>query len=232
MDHSPSDLTDVRPIRVFILDDHELVRRGLSDLLSAAPGIQIVGEAATARDALERIPALRPDVALLDGRLGDGSGIDVCREINAAHLDVRCIILTSYDDDDALFAAVMAGAAGYLLKEIGGTRLIEGIRQVAGGQSMIDPAVTSRILDRVRTSGVNPSPDGDPGIPSPEPSPLTADGPADLLTPAEAAALIGVDPKTVSRWAASGKITSILTPGGHRRFLRSEIETIMVPGET
>ncbi len=150
MDDPAAGLSTDDPIRVFILDDHELVRRGLSDLLGAAPDIDIVGEAGTAADALHRIPAAKPDVALLDGRLPDGSGVDVCRDIRSNDPHVRCIILTSYDDDEALFAAVMAGAAGYLLKEIGGTSLVDAIRQVAAGRSLMDPAVTARLLDRLR----------------------------------------------------------------------------------
>ena len=143
-------VSNERPIRVFILDDHELVRRGLTDLLTTTNDMIIVGEAATAADALHRIPAAAPDVALLDARLPDGSGIDVCREIRSSSEHVRCLILTSYDDDDALFAAVMAGASGYLLKQIGGNNLVEGIRQVAAGRSLLDPAVTQKLLDRLR----------------------------------------------------------------------------------
>ncbi len=108
-------------IRVFLLDDHEIVRRGIADVLEEQPGIVVVGEAATAGEALRRIPAARPHVAVLDARLPDGSGIDVCRDIRSSAPEVRCLILTSYDDNDALFAAVMAGAAGYLLKEVRGT---------------------------------------------------------------------------------------------------------------
>ena len=145
-----SPLANVKPIRVFILDDHELVRRGLIDLLTATDDLIIVGEAATAGDALRRIPAAAPDVALLDARLPDGSGIDVCREIRSSHENIRCLILTSYDDDEALFAAVMAGASGYLLKQIGGNSLVEGIRQVAAGRSLLDPAVTEKLLNRLR----------------------------------------------------------------------------------
>lgn len=146
-----------KPVRVFILDDHELVRRGLAELLTTTDDLIIVGEAATAGDALRRIPAVAPDVALLDARLPDGSGIDVCREIRSAHETVRCLILTSYDDDEALFAAVMAGASGYLLKQIGGSSLVEGIRRVAGGQSLLDPAVTQKLLDRLRNP-IEPDP--------------------------------------------------------------------------
>ena len=143
-------LTRTQPIRVFILDDHELVRRGLTDLLTTTDDLIIVGEAGTAAEALRRIPAAAPDVALLDARLPDGSGIDVCRDIRSSHDHIRCLILTSYDDDEALFAAVMAGASGYLLKQIGGNSLIEGIRQVAAGRSLLDPAVTEKLLDRLR----------------------------------------------------------------------------------
>jgi two-component system response regulator DevR len=139
------------PIRVFLLDDHEIVRRGIADLLSSAGDIEVVGEAGTAAEALRRIPAVQPDVALLDGRLPDGSGIDVCREIQSSHPHIRCLILTSYDDDDALFAAVMAGASGYLLKEIRGSSLIDGIRQVSAGHSLLDPSVTERVMQRLRT---------------------------------------------------------------------------------
>jgi len=147
---SVTPVTRERPIRVFILDDHELVRRGLIDLLTTTDDLIIVGEAATAGEALRRIPAAAPDVALLDARLPDGSGIDVCREIRSSHENVRCLILTSYDDDEALYAAVMAGASGYLLKQIGGNSLIDGIRQVAAGRSLLDPAVTQKLLDRLR----------------------------------------------------------------------------------
>jgi two-component system, NarL family, response regulator DevR len=137
-------------IRVFLLDDHEIVRRGLTDLLEAEAGITVVGEAGTAAEALHRIPAARPDVAVLDARLPDGSGIDVCRDIRSSMPQVRCLILTSYDDNDAVFAAVMAGAAGYLLKQIRGTNLVDAIRQVAEGKSLLDPAVTERLLNRLR----------------------------------------------------------------------------------
>jgi two-component system, NarL family, response regulator DevR len=137
-------------VRVFLLDDHEIVRRGIADLLEAEPGITVVGEAGTVDEALRRIPATRPQVAVLDARLPDGSGIDVCRDIRSSAPDVRCLILTSYDDNDAVFAAVMAGASGYLLKEIRGNSLVEAIRQVAQGRSLLDPSVTERLLARLR----------------------------------------------------------------------------------
>jgi two-component system, NarL family, response regulator DevR len=138
------------PIRVFLLDDHEVVRRGIADLLDAEDDLEVVGEASTAREALNRIPAVRPQVAVLDARLPDGSGIDVCRDIRSSMPEVRCLILTSYDDNDAVFAAVMAGAAGYLLKEIRGSSLVDAIRQAGDGKSLLDPAVTERLLARLR----------------------------------------------------------------------------------
>jgi two-component system response regulator DevR len=138
------------PIRVFLLDDHEVVRRGLKDLLEADGDIVVVGESGLAQEATRRIPALRPHVAVLDGRLPDGSGIDVCREIRSAHPEIAALILTSYDDDEALFSAIMAGAAGYVLKQIRGNDLVDAVRRVAAGQSLLDPAVTARVLDRLR----------------------------------------------------------------------------------
>lgn len=140
-------------IRVFLLDDHEVVRRGLKDLFESEEGFEVVGESGSAKDAEARIPALRPDVAVLDGRLPDGSGVDVCRAIRSVDPSIRAIILTSYDDDEALFAAIMAGAAGYVLKQIVGNDLLDVVRKVADGQSLLDPAVTQRVLDRLRDGG-------------------------------------------------------------------------------
>src|ERR1700709_867916 len=136
-------------IRVFLLDDHELVRRGLRDLLERA-GLEVVGEAATAAEGRVQILALRPQVAILDGRLPDGSGIDVCRDVRSADPTIACLILTSYDDDDALFAAILAGAAGYVMKQARGNELVEGVRRVAAGHSLLDPTVTQRVLTRLR----------------------------------------------------------------------------------
>jgi len=138
------------PIRVYLVDDHEIVRRGLRELLESEGDIEVVGEASSAVEAIARIPALRPDVAVLDGRLPDGSGIDVCREIRSVDPGIKALILTSYDDDEALFAAIMAGAAGYVLKQVRGTDLLDTVRRVAAGQSTLDPAVTSQVLDRLR----------------------------------------------------------------------------------
>src|ERR687889_2025557 len=137
-------------IRVFLLDDHEVVRRGLADLLHAAGDIEVVGESGSAQEAARRIPALRPDVAILDARLPDGNGIDVCRDVRAVDSSIKGLILTSYEDDEALFAAIMAGAAGYVLKQIRGGDLVDAIRRVAAGQSLLDPAVTARVLERIR----------------------------------------------------------------------------------
>jgi two-component system, NarL family, response regulator DevR len=143
--------TERTPIRVFLLDDHEIVRRGLKELLEGEPDIVVVGESGSAREAARRIPALHPHVAVLDGRLPDGSGIDVCREVRSADASIRALILTSYDDDDALFAAIMAGASGYVLKQVRGNDLVESVRRVAAGQSMLDPALTAQVLERLRT---------------------------------------------------------------------------------
>jgi two-component system, NarL family, response regulator DevR len=142
---------DTDPIRVFLLDDHEVVRRGLRDLLEGEGDIEIVGESGTAREATARIPALRPDVAVLDARLPDGSGIDVCRDVRSTDPSIKALILTSYDDDEALFAAIMAGAAGYVLKQIGAGDLVDSVRRVAAGQSLIDPQLMARVLERVRS---------------------------------------------------------------------------------
>ena len=137
-------------VRLFLLDDHEIVRRGLRELLEAEEDLEVVGEASTGEEARTRVPATRPDVALLDVSLPDGSGVEVCRDLRAAHPDLRCIMLTSYADDEALFDAIMAGAAGYLLKQVRGVELLEGIRRVAKGDSLLDPALTARVLERVR----------------------------------------------------------------------------------
>ena len=137
-------------MRVFLLDDHEIVRRGLRELLEREDDIEVVGESGAADQARRRIPALRPDVAILDARLPDGSGIDVCRDVRSFDPSIRALILTSYDDDEALFAAIMAGAAGYVLKDVRGNDLVDAIKRVAAGQSLIDPALMARVLDRVR----------------------------------------------------------------------------------
>ncbi|MFI0980945.1 response regulator [Streptomyces sp. NPDC021093] len=138
------------PIRVFLLDDHEVVRRGVHDLLGAEPDMAVVGEAGTGEQALVRGPALRPDVAILDIRLPDGDGITVCRELLSRTPGLACLMLTSFDDDDALLDAIMAGASGYVLKQIKGSDLVEAVRTVASGRSMLDPATTARLMSSLR----------------------------------------------------------------------------------
>ncbi len=137
-------------IRVFLLDDHEVVRRGVRELLESADDLEVVGEAGTAAEALQRVPATSPDVAILDVRLPDGTGIEVCRDLRSAIPSLKCLMLTSFDDDEALFDAIMAGAAGYVLKAVRGSDLIESVRRVAAGQSLLDPVVTARVLERLR----------------------------------------------------------------------------------
>ncbi|MBX0298931.1 response regulator transcription factor [Cryobacterium sp. 1639] len=133
-------------IRVFLVDDHEVVRRGIADMINAEPDLEVVGEAATARQAVARVAATVPDVAVLDVRLPDGSGIDVCRAIRSANPVVQCLMLTAYDDDKASYSAVLAGASGYVLKDIRGQHLVESIRRVARGESLVQKAVTRKVV--------------------------------------------------------------------------------------
>jgi len=143
----------VPPTRIFLLDDHEIVRLGLMELFEAEDDLVVVGDAGTAEEALARIPVTSPDVAVLDVRLGEGQpdGVEVCREIRSAHPEIACLILTSFADDEALFSAIMAGAAGYMLKQVRGNDLVDAVRRVAQGQSLLDPGVTARVLQRLRT---------------------------------------------------------------------------------
>ncbi|ADG90193.1 response regulator transcription factor [Thermobispora bispora] len=145
-------------IRVFLVDDHEVVRRGVAALLEAEPDIEIVGEAGTVESALARVPALKPDVAILDVRLPDGSGVDLCRDLRSKLPNLACLMLTSYADDEALFNAVMAGAAGYVLKQIHGSDLVGAVRTVASGQSLLDPATTASMLRRLREQAAKKDP--------------------------------------------------------------------------
>ncbi|EGG46404.1 MULTISPECIES: response regulator [Streptomyces] len=138
------------PIRVFLLDDHEVVRRGVHDLLDDEPDINVVGEAATAEQALVRVPALRPHVAVLDVRLPDGDGVSVCRELRSHMPELACLMLTSFDDEEALLDSIMAGASGYVLKQIQGSDLVSAVRTVAAGQSLLDANATARLLARLR----------------------------------------------------------------------------------
>ncbi|RKN11373.1 response regulator [Streptomyces radicis] len=137
-------------ITVFLLDDHEVVRRGVRELLVGEPDIEVVGEAGTAADGIARIPPARPDVAVLDVRLPDGNGVEVCRDIRARDESIKCLMLTSYADDEALFDAIVAGASGYVLKAIRGTELLSAVRDVAAGRSLLDPDATRRVLARLR----------------------------------------------------------------------------------
>ncbi|MFC9926150.1 response regulator [Streptomyces sp. NPDC127190] len=152
--------TEEHPIRVLLLDDHEVVRRGLADLLDAEADITVVGEADTAEHALARGPALRPHVAVLDVRLPDGDGITVCRELRDRLPELACLMLTSFDDEDALLDSIMAGASGYVLKQIKGSDLVAAVRTVASGQSMLDPATTARLMRSLRSE-----PGDDPALP-------------------------------------------------------------------
>ncbi len=144
------DKADGTTIKVFLLDDHEIVRMGVRDLLEAEPGITVIGEAGTAASALARIPALKPDVAILDVRLPDGDGVSVCRDIRSKMPQLAVLMLTSFSDDEALFDAIVAGAAGYVLKQIRGTDLVGAVRTIASGQSLLDPEAASRVMRRMR----------------------------------------------------------------------------------
>lgn len=144
-----------QPVRIFLLDDHEVVRRAIAELLDTVAGLEIVGEAGTVAETLARVVAVRPDVAVLDARLPDGSGIDVCRDIRSALPDTYCLILTSYDDHDAVLASVLAGASGYVLKEVATSALIDAIRQAAMGRSLIDPGVIAQVMNRLRDGSPN-----------------------------------------------------------------------------
>jgi DNA-binding NarL/FixJ family response regulator len=149
------------PLRVFLLDDHELVREGIRTLLESDEDIEVVGEAGTASEALTRIPLAKPDVAILDVRLEEGNGIEVCREVRSAVPEMACLILTSFADDEALYASVMAGAAGFVLKQIKARDLIEDVKKVANGESLMDPRAVARVVERI----ANP-PAGDPVLES------------------------------------------------------------------
>ena len=137
-------------IRVFLLDDHEVVRRGIRDLLETEGDIEVVGEASTAAEALARVPATKPDVAVLDVRLPDGDGVSVCRDLRSDFPDLACLMLTSFADDEALYDAILAGAAGYVLKQIRGTDLVGAVRTIASGRSLLDPEAASRVMRRMR----------------------------------------------------------------------------------
>ena len=158
MNSPASENATTEPITVFLLDDHEIVRRGVKDMLEAEGDIKVIGEAGTASSALARIPALRPQVAVLDVRLPDGDGVTVCREIRSRMPEVACLMLTSFGDDEALFDAIMAGAAGYVLKQIRGTDLVGAVRTVAAGRSLLDPEAASRVMARMRDQSLRSDP--------------------------------------------------------------------------
>ncbi|MFG2120225.1 response regulator [Streptomyces sp. NPDC048710] len=154
------------PIRVFLMDDHEVVRRGVRDLLNDEPDIEVIGEAGSAEQALVRVPALRPQVAVLDVRLPDGDGVSVCRELRSRMPELACLMLTSFDDEEALLDAIMAGASGYVLKQIQGSDLVSAVRTVAAGQSLLDPSATTKLMARLRSGQQQQEeePDGLPGL--------------------------------------------------------------------
>jgi two-component system, NarL family, response regulator DevR len=141
-------------IRIFLLDDHELVRRGIRDLLWTEDDMVVVGQAANGAEALELIPQTKPDVAVLDVRLPDGDGVEVCRDLRSAMPELKCLMLTSFADDEALFSAIMAGASGYVLKQIRGSDLVSAVRRVAAGESLLDPALTRQVMERLRSENV------------------------------------------------------------------------------
>jgi two-component system, NarL family, response regulator DevR len=142
------------PLRIFLVDDHEVVRRGVREMLDSEDDFEVVGEAGTVEEALARIHAVSPDVAVLDVRLPDGSGVELCREIRSTHPTIACLMLTSFDDDEALFEAILAGAAGYVLKQVKGNDIVDAIRKVGAGASLLDPALTTRVMDRLRAGAV------------------------------------------------------------------------------
>ncbi|MEU7824763.1 response regulator transcription factor [Catellatospora sp. NPDC049133] len=208
-------------IRVFVLDDHEVVRRGLIELLQQPGDIEVVGESGSAVEAARLIPAMRPDVAILDARLPDGNGIDVCRDIRSTDPSIQGLILTSYEDDEALFAAIMAGAAGYVLKQIRGTDLLDAVRRVAAGQSLLDPAVTAQVLQRIRRGVRTP----------PELAQLTEQERrilghiADGLTNHEIADKMFLAEKTIKNY-----VTSILAKLGLERRTQAAVLAVRVLG--
>ena len=201
-------------IRVFLLDDHELVRRGIGALLNAEHDMEVVGEASTAAQARGRIRATKPDVAVLDVRLPDGSGIDVCRDIRSNLPDTRCLMLTAYDDDDAIYAAVLAGAAGYVIKDIRGSALVDSVRAVAAGRSLLDPALNRRVVERI-----NERHDTDPRLDSltireRQILPLVAEG----LTNREIGERLGLAEKTVKNY-----LSGLLSKLGLRRRTQAAV---------
>ncbi|WP_426319897.1 response regulator [Microbacterium sp. E-13] len=187
-------------LRVFLVDDHEIVRRGIADLVSSQADLEVVGEAGTVRQAIGRIEATQPDVAVLDVRLPDGSGIDLCRDIRSRLPSVACLILTAYDDDAAVSAAVIAGAAGYILKDIGGPSLVDAVRAVARGRSLMDAAVAQRAAERIRRRADDDDPRlGSLGLRERQILRLIADGRTNRQIGDE----LGIAEKTVKNYVSS-----------------------------
>lgn len=209
-------------LRVFLVDDHEMVRRGIAGLLESDPEIEIVGEAATAAQARARILVTRPDVAILDVRLPDGSGVDVCRDVRAVDSSIRCLMLTSYDDDAAIYAAVIAGAAGYLMKDVLGSNLVEAVRDVGAGRSLLDPTLTKRVVARMRGTER-----GDPRLDSLSPRErqilaLVSEG----LTNREIGVRLSLAEKTIKNY-----VSVLLSKLGlHRRTQAAVLHATMEPG--
>ncbi len=187
------------PIRVFLLDDHEVVRRGVRELLEVEEDLEVVGEAGSVDEARRRIPAVNPDVAVLDVQLGDGTGIEVCRDLRSSHPEVRCLMLTSFADDEALLDSVVAGAAGYVLKQIRGNDLVASIRKVAAGESLLDASVLDAAADRLRRA-----PDEDPRLASLSPQERRIlEGLADGRTNREIAEDLHLAEKTVKNYVSN-----------------------------
>jgi DNA-binding NarL/FixJ family response regulator len=201
-------------VRVFLLDDHDIVRRGLTHTFERESDIEVVGEAGTAEEALSRIPPTRPDVALLDVRLPDGDGVEVCREIRSRHPEIQCLMLTSFSDDEALFDAIMAGASGFILKQVKSEEIVQAVRFVANGQSLLDPAVTGRVLERLRKG-----PEEDERLATLSPQErnileLIADG----LTNRQIASKINLAEKTVKNY-----VSNLLTKLGMERRTQAAV---------
>ncbi len=201
-------------IRVFLVDDHELVRRGITALLNAEPDIEVIGEAGTAAQARSRIRATGPDVVILDVRLPDGSGIDVCREIRSQNPEVKCLILTGYDDDEAIYAAVLAGAAGYVIKDVHGSGLLDSLRKVAAGRSLIDPSLSKRVVQRINETHQSDPRLGSLSARESEILPLIAEG----LTNREIGVRLALAEKTVKNY-----ISGLLSKLGLQRRTQAAV---------
>ena len=186
-------------VRVFLVDDHEVVRRGVAELLDSQPDLEIVGEAGTCREALDRIAATLPDIAVLDVHLPDGNGADLCREIRQRHPQVRCLMFTAFDDDDAVFASILADASGYLLKSAHGVDLVRAVHQVAEGRRLINPVAAARAAQQMRTMPAEDPRFGSLGLRERQILALIADG----LTNRLIAEQLGLAEKTVKNYVST-----------------------------